>query len=375
MKRKGIITTIAFILVIAIFALGSLFLPDRAFSENENRALQPFPKITQDGIISGDTQAKINTYASDQLIFRDELITLKTSLQYLSGKRDIGGTYICKGGQYVDKLLESELDPSVFNRNVSAISLFFKNTKNILPNANLYLFPIPTSAIAVKDSLPIGAEVFDQEKRIDTLKKIDGANYIDISKTLKNAEQQVYYKTDPHWNKNGVYLAYNEFCKTAGITPAKQDKHTLESSDFYGTLYSKAPLPFATPDEFWLYNKEDAKNYTVTVDGTVKKGIYDLSYLNKKDKYSVFLGGNKPLVTVSNGKGKGHLLIIRDSFASSMLPYLMENYESVTLLDTRYYFGSVTTLLKDNNYTDIIIMIGLNDLVNNKTLNLSNIIN
>ena len=82
----------------------------------------------------------------------------------------------------------------------------------------------------------------------------------------------------------------------------------------------------------------------------------------------MYLGGNQPFSTVSGGKGDGHLLLIRDSFASSMLPYLMENYESVSLLDTRYYTGSVNMLLNDIRFTDIVIMLGLKNIVEDKTL-------
>lgn len=368
MKRKGLITTVAFVLIIAIFSLGSLIAPDRSFSENENRGLQRFPKLSLSSVIRGKTQSLINDYASDQLIFRDGLITLKTCLQYWGGKRDIGNTYIGKGGQYIDKLLESNLDDKIFTNNVNAITQFSTIVNQNLTATNLYLLPIPTSAVSVGNTLPIGAELFSQEDRIDSLKQIENVNYVDIYSVFKASNKQLYYKTDPHWTADGAYLAYAEFCKSANLTAAEYDNHTTGSDSFRGTLYSKAPLPFAPYDTVLLYNESDAKNYTVSIGGNETKGIYDIGYLEKKDKYSVFLGGNQPFVTVSGGKGTGHLLLIRDSFASSMLPYLMENYESVSLLDTRYYTGSVTQLLNDTQFTDIVVMLGLKNLVEDKTL-------
>ncbi len=368
MKRKGLTTTVAFILIIAIFSLGSLIAPDRSFSDNENRGLQGFPKFSLSSVLRGETQSLINDYASDQLIFRDGLITLKTCLQYWGGKRDIGDTYIGKGGQYVDKLLESDLDDRVFTSNLTAIAQFSNIVKEKLPNAKLYLLPIPTSAVSVSDCLPMGAELFSQSNKIDSLKQVENVNYVDIYSVFKASDKQLYYKTDPHWTADGAYLAYTEFCKSAKISAASYDKHTVGSDIFRGTLYSKAPLPFAPYDTVLLYNKADAQNYLVTTNGNQTKGIYDTQYLEKKDKYSVFLGGNQPYVTVSGGKGTGHLLVIRDSFASSILPYLMENYESVSLLDTRYYTGSVNTLLNDTDFTDVLVMMGLKNLVEDKTL-------
>lgn len=368
MKRKGLITTISFLLVIAIFSLGSLILPDRKFSENENRGLQTFPKISFNSVIRGKTQALINDYASDQLIFRDGLITLKTCLQYASGKRDIGGVYIGKDGQYVDKLLEGDLDSKVFNSNLSAIQLFFDNTKKASPKTNLYLLPIPTSAVKVRKTLPMGAELFSQEDRLEELKAVTGATYIDLYNDFKNSDEKLYYKTDPHWTEQGAYLAYTKFCENAKKDIATYDLHTLGSDEFKGTLYSKAPLPFSESDSVMLYDTQASDNYTVNIDGAKTKGIYQKEYLEKKDKYSVFLGGNQSLVTVSGGEGEGHLLVVRDSFASSMLPYLMKSYESVSLVDTRYFTGSMTALISENNYSDILIMLGVKNLVEDKTL-------
>ena len=368
MKRKGLITTVSFLLIIAIFSLGSLILPDRSFSDNENRGLQPFPKMTLSSVVRGETQALINDYASDQLIFRDGLITFKTCLQYASGKRDIGGVYIGKDGQYIDKLLENDLDPAVFKSNLSAIQLFFDNTKKTKPNINLYLLPIPTSAVSVGDTLPTGAKLFSQEDKLKSLKAVSGATYIDVYSVFANSSEQLYYKTDPHWTEDGAYLAYTKFCETANKDIAPYDMHTLGSDSFKGTLYSKAPLPFSKSDKVMLYDVNVCDNYTVNIGGKTSKGIYKKEFLEKKDNYSVFLGGNQPLVTVSGGEGKGHLLVIRDSFASSMLPYLMKSYESVSLVDTRYFVGSLNTLISENNYNDILIMLGVKNLVEDKTI-------
>lgn len=368
MKRKGLITTISFLLVIAIFSLGSLIMPDRSFSDNENRGLQRFPKMSLSSVLRGETQSLINDYASDQLIFRDGLITVKTCLQYASGKRDIGGVYIGKDGQYLDKVLESNLDPAIFKSNLSAIQLFFDNTKKSNPKANLYLLPIPTSTVSVSDALPLGADLFSQENRLESLKAVSGATYVDVYNDFKDSQEKLYYKTDPHWTEEGAYLAYSKFCEAANKDTATFDKHTLGSDSFKGTLYSKAPLPFSKSDSVMLYDVKAGDNYTVTIGGKTSKGIYKKEYLDKKDNYSVFLGGNQPLVTVSGGEGEGHLLVIRDSFASSMLPYLMKSYESVSLVDTRYYTGSVTALISENNYSDVLIMLGVKNLVEDKTI-------
>ena len=63
--------------------------------------------------------------------------------------------------------------------------------------------------------------------------------------------------------------------------------------DFNGTLYSTSGIHWLAPDtiEYWV--SEDDLRVTSWKSGKEEPGrLYDRSYLERKDKYSSFLGGN-----------------------------------------------------------------------------------
>ena len=104
---------------------------------------------------------------------------------------------------------------------------------------------------------------------------------------------------------------------------------------FYGTLYSQAGARFYEPDTITWY---DFPGLTMQEPDKEAVSIYDRSYLDKKDKYSLFFGGNPPVFTIRNDDPEAHgtLLVVKDSFANSLLPYLAESYQEIHVFDPRY---------------------------------------
>jgi alginate O-acetyltransferase complex protein AlgJ len=79
------------------------------------------------------------------------------------------------------------------------------------------------------------------------------------------------------------------------------------------------------------------------------QGIYWEEYLNKKDKYSVYLGGNPSVTVVKNPDAKGDkLLLLKDSFANSMIPYLSQNFSEIHMIDLRYYNLDIYEYIQQN---------------------------
>jgi hypothetical protein len=78
--------------------------------------------------------------------------------------------------------------------------------------------------------------------------------------------------------------------------------------------------------------------------------LYDESFLDKKDKYSMFMGGNTPLLEIDTGKsGAPSLLVIRDSYMDSLTPFLLDNFSKISILDLRYYKQSLASYISENS--------------------------
>ena len=153
--------------------------------------------------------------------------------------------------------------------------------------------------------------------------------------------------------------------------------------DFFGTLYSKvAGLPGARADELELpqalpehlvIDADGAPADALGVDGkkTMPKltGIYDLTKLEMKDKYAVYFGGNYGKITIKNpqAEGKGTLLIIKDSYANSMVPYFLDNYEQITMIDLRYYNESVPELAAEG-WDEVLVCYEMSNFIKDRNL-------
>lgn len=366
MKKKGLALSLIFILLIGSFTLGYIFVPQKSFSQNENRSLQTFPTLTPKGVLSGDVQAKLNTYTSDQVMLRNSLISLKTAVQRTLGRKDIGGVYICSDGYYIEKYTNDDIPKDTYENNLNTIKKFFDTYKNKI-TGKCSVAIVPDAGLILSDKLPKNASVYDEEKIINRVYSVSGGTSVDLVTPLKAVKDSAFYKTDHHWTASGAFAAYKAYCNALSKPIYDEYKKETASTDFKGTLYSKIIDPFSKTDTIEFYRYDGDENYKVTADGKTLSGIYDRSYLKKKDKYSAFLGGNHAKVTVSGGSGSGNLLIIRDSYSSSMLPMLMKNYSSITLVDTRYFRGSLGEAIKSEKITDISVILSAKDFVSDPT--------
>ncbi len=368
MKSKGLIMTVCFIAILAVFTVGSFVAPDREFSQNENRPLEAMPKISAQGVLSGEVQKKLNTYSSDQLVFRDAAISLKTVLQKLSGKRDIGGVYLCKNGAYTERITDDDIDEAIAEKNIEAVRQFLFDNSGAFKTAKVLTAPSPQELC--REFLPKYAPCYNAKKYREKLSSALGESLCDQYAAFSAVKDKssLYYKTDHHWTAAAAELAYKVYCEETD-KKAVPTEYTTVATDFRGTLHSKALDPFAPYDSVKAPVVNGAK---LVADGKEYDGIYDTAALNEKDKYAYFLHGNHATATVSGGKGTGHLLLIKDSYANCFVPLLLNNYESITLIDPRYFTGSVSALVKSGNYTDFLMLFSMNGFLTETTIPIIN---
>ena len=85
--------------------------------------------------------------------------------------------------------------------------------------------------------------------------------------------------------------------------------------------------------------------------------LYDSSKLETKDQYGVFLGGNTSLIdirTVSTSQKR--LLVVKDSFANSFIPFLAPYYREIVVVDPRYYSGTIEDIMSSYRITDALFL-------------------
>lgn len=383
MKKVRIIIIIVFIGFFVLISGASLIIKDREFSPNENRYLAETPELSWDNILSGKFQDGLEDYLRDQVCFRDGWITVKTGIQKACGDTDIGGAYVGKDGYDFEKITPEDVDEKQVDRNIKAVEDFFMTASETIDKQKLSFLLVPTSGLVMQEKLPKNARLFDQAKYIDQVQKaMKDYNFVDVRDTLMDHnDEYIYYKTDHHWTSAGACLAYDVWSERTGGEAETEDGlvKNVVSDKFRGSLYSKILDADSAYDEIWTYGlqKDEAfgsKDCTVTIDEKQQlDSIYDDEKLQEKDKYAYFLGGNYGQVHIQNqkaaSKAKGkNILIIKDSFANSFVPFVTQDYENIYMVDLRYYNGDMKAYLQEHEITDVLVLYNISNFISDRNL-------
>ena len=233
---------------------------------------------------------------------------------------------------------------------------------------------IPSAAEIWKEKLPDGAESWNQQSFLKEAAEIDGiAGTIDFYTPLAaHQEEPIFYRTDHHWTSLGAFYGANAVFAELGSFPllAKEDfTPEIASEDFQGTLYSTSGVHWLAPDviEFWVPGN-DLEVTTWRSGKAEDSELYVRSYLEQKDKYSAFLGGNQPLYVIRNGNGQGKLLLIRDSYSDSLAPFLATHFQEVHLIDPRHYRLSAAQYARENGIDAVAVLYSVPNFITDKNL-------
>ncbi len=320
--------------------------------------LESFPTPTIATIQDKSFMDRFESFFSDHFLFREGWIQVKNGMELAANKKEINGVYLTK-----DRLIEHQTvnDPDLATQNIQAINTFVN--KYGIPSS---LMIVPTAEAIYADSLPVNAPHLDQKAIIDEIytKAEKPINCIDIfTPLLSKKNQYIYYHTDHHWTGWGAYNGYFSSAAALGFSPIELEKFNVEhaSHDFLGTLYSKTLYNGIDKDMIDLFFfSEEPTETTVTVKSGQKETTYDSiffrDYLDKKDKYCVYMGQNEPCVTVQTEQTNGKkLLLIKDSYAHSTIQFYMHHYSEITMIDLRY-FTNLEQYIDINDYDQILFL-------------------
>ncbi len=344
----------------------SLVLPKQTFSPLENRWLQKPPKLSAETLESGKFMDEAEKYVSDHIAGRDLWVALKAWSERLSGKKENNGVYF--GSQ--DSLLSRVADP---NPDKLAKDLGYVDALVGNVSVPVYFGLIPTAAEIWADRLPEGAPSADEKAVIDRLYFSTGANTVDLYGALAaHSGEAIYYRTDHHWTSLGAFYGANALLEAMGMEPLDLSDYTKTTvtKEFNGTLFSSSGVRWLPPDEIDVYVPADGVKVTSYFDGAPSQGsLYVDGWLDKKDKYSYFLGGRQPLCVIeTEHTGAPSLLLIRDSYADSLAPFLTERFSEIHLLDPRDNLNSVKKYASENGIDKVAVLYSFSNFIDDGNL-------
>ena len=191
--------------------------------------------------------------------------------------------------------------------------------------------------------------------------RFDGVIPVDAySRLEEHKDEYIYFRTDHHWTALGAYYAYTAFADACGFEAVPLDRYETETiEDYVGSMYdmTSSSVLKKNPDTITVYKPFVKNEYNVWYEGPVKLKVIDMYHATQKNKYRVFISGDRPLgvikTEIQNGK---KILVIKDSYGNAMVPFLLPHYEEIYVVDPRQYGKNIFKLIEDNGIQEVLFL-------------------
>lgn len=374
-KIKKYAPTIVFLLFIFSMGIAFLVLPKKAYSTSEKRYLASFPKLTSESFLSGQFGTDFEKYLSDHMTGRNFFVGLNAYASLVQGLNGVSGKYLCSDGYIINEPLDQY--DNRLDENTEIIKTFADSV-----DVPVTMTLVPSTGYIMEDKLPSNHLPYKDDQyfaQMESAFKDSGVSFVNLLEPFQTYTangDQLYYKTDHHWTSLGAYRAYQLICQSMGLEATPEDQFNIESyPDFYGTTYSGSAYWFTAPDNIELWQNKNHTEGSITVEitegqtTTESDSLFYKEHLSEDDKYPVYLDGNQPFVRITNTNApKGKLIVIKDSFAHCLVPFLADNYSEIVMVDLRYYKASVSDLIKTENADQVLIAYGIDNLATDTDL-------
>lgn len=362
-QQTGSVFAVVFCVAVILLMTVNILTPDKEMSADENRRLAGRPGFYWDSLISGGYMEKYEAYLKDQFAGRELLRNLRLTLNRLGGSREENGVLLGKDGQLLETIAVP--DQESLTANLEAIEKFAKSHKNMTVSMML----VPDAASILDEELPALYLAADQKRMIAQVKREleESVNWIDVESILnKHSDEEIYYKTDKHWTSLGAYYVFEESAEQLGIRKNSAGKFATYpvTSTFNGNLSSRSGYKQNIKEIIDIYAQTEGDTDVVVnyVDEQRKTAsLYDSSKLKSSDQYDVFLGGDTSVIDIKTvSENSGRLLVVKDSFGNSFIPFLAPYYREIVVVDPKYYGGTIKDIMDTYRITDTLFLYGGN---------------
>lgn len=352
MKKVRFFGLAALAILWAALTCAAWFGPSEDFSDTERRKLAQFPKLNVQTVLDGKFMTEFESYTLDQFPLRDSFRKLKAVFHYNAlGQKDNNDIYLVH--DYAAKL-EYPLNETSVSNAVKKFNAIYE--KYLTGSENIVVSVVPDKGYYLAEEN--GYPAMDYEALFEAVRQgMPWAQFVDITEVLEAGD---YYRTDTHWRQEHIGDVAEALCKALGADWFHERELTPEMVErpFYGVYYGQAALPMDA-EALYVMNGGILKDCTVYNQETGKTtGIYDWEKLESKDLYDVYLSGAAALLTIENPNAATdkELVVFRDSFGSSLIPLLLKDYKTVTVVDIRYIASDFVGSFVDFHGQDVLFL-------------------
>lgn len=338
---------------------------EKHFLENERRSTLLFKDIKVD-IKDGKITDDLETYLKEQFVCRDHLIKIKSFIENILKINFSNNVYICDGQYFIEN--ENKIDPNFLYEKISNYEKVLEDVK-----CDFDFFMFPNAYYIYNELLPEYAEPSQYEYFSYLLNNtFNGTKFKfhdmadDIKALKEDNNYNIYYKTDHHMTSDALYnissKVFNKM-KLRDTNTANAYQKTTVTDAFQGSLMSKSARFINVYDNIDLYIPKKTTRYVLTDYGENKRlaSIYDPSKIDSYDPYLVFLGGNSGHINIrTENYTEKKILVLKDSYFNAFLPFMIDKYREIDIIDPRYIDKEINELVNLDSYDNIMFFMNFN---------------
>lgn len=404
MSIKHLNIVVFFAILIIIGAINVLIPHEQIKIESENRMTKPMPEFSLGKLFSGDYFKEFDAFFADNFVKRNTYVSLSKKIKAFKGlewgdKAELvdyaganidqkGNTYCMEKQRAEDKELTNKgesLEGSVENSNWGKILIYNnaamelntydeKAAKNYAESINayadrfseinVYSLLVPTQIEFINNERYRELSVSERKTIADTQgflnNKVIPVNVYD--NLAVHSDEYIYFRTDHHWTQRGAFYGYQAFVECLGEKkPSLSDYEKTDYGEFLGSLYlvTRNEKLKENPDYIELFDPQVSHKYQSLAEKVYynEGQVFVKKWLKTDDKYAVFLGSDQPIVKIETNQNYGrNILVLKDSYANALVPYLMGVADNIVVIDPRLFTGKVDDVIAKHDITDILFV-------------------
>ncbi|MCL2364845.1 MAG: hypothetical protein FWC71_09310 [Defluviitaleaceae bacterium] len=364
-KMRNIMTLVVFMAVIFGLCIAFIAAPETLRSQAERRLLARAPELSAATVLDGAYMYTLDEYMQDQFPLREAFRRVNAVTRLALGRRDNNGYFLAEGHL---SSLEFPLNAEAVHRNAMHLDAM---ARQLFAGLNVFYAVIPDKNYFLAEQN--GFPVLDYSEMMRIVHhRMQGHTYIDLFGVLSLDD---FYRTDIHWRQENLLPVAAQLAQYMGIELPPHDGHTAHTLfSFRGSFHGPAALPIRPDELVFLTNpytehaivralveehgRIDFSRY-ITINGErLPLQVYMPELFGGMDSYDVFLAGAQAIVTIEvpDATTDRELIILRDSFGSSIAPLLLGGYAKITLVDIRYVATHHLPMFIEITNQDILFM-------------------
>lgn len=286
---------------------------------------------------------------------------VKTGIDILLGQRKSDGILL-GDGDYLLEEIEAP-DEKELTEKLEAIERFRKS----YPTVNFYFMLVPNAANVLEEMLPSGAAMEDQAEQFKKIQErlASGITWVDVQAVLKkNKGESIYYHTDSRWTTLGAYYGYQELAAAMGLDTSLSPEFDVYpvTGNFRGDLVERSGYRRSYGEPIYVYSMKEGQGPEFVISYPEEERrtgtLYDSSKLDgNNNMYNVFLGGDSPVIEIQTTvESTDRLLVVKDSYANCLIPFLLPYYREIVVIDPALYTGDIYQVMEEKKITRVLFL-------------------